>query len=88
MKYAQAKRLLTKNIDNMTLEQLQKHKVALIDAWRHSKAEYGFTEAIKNGFYKVVASEYSSGYTPRDIWLTQNLLTRLEETEKREKVIL
>lgn len=84
MTYNQAKNLLTKNIENMTLEQLQKHKIALLDAWRHSEGFFGEVTAVKNGFYLVLASESAKGYTPRDIWLTTKLKARYYETEKRE----
>lgn len=84
MTYKQAENLLTKNIENMTIEQLQKHKIALLDAWRHSEGFFGMPEAVKNGFYLVLASESAKGYTPRDIWLTVKLKARYYETEKRE----
>lgn len=88
MTYKQAQNLLTKNIEIMTLEQLQKHKIALLDAWRHSEGFFGMTEAVKNGFYLVLASESAEGYTPRDIWLTTRLKAIYYETEKREMDIL
>lgn len=55
MKITKAHQLLTKDIGNMSFEELLKHKVDMLDAWRHSKAEYGYTEAVKNGFYKIIA---------------------------------
>lgn len=88
MTYKNAKMLLSKNIDVMTLEQVQKHKVKLLDAWRHSKAQYGFTEAVKNGFYKMVASESASGYTPFDMWLTHQLNFAIDKAEERERQLL
>lgn len=72
----------------MTLEQIQKHKVKLIDAWRHSKADYGFIEAVKNGFYKEVASESASGYSPTDIWLTHQLNYAIDKAVERENQLL
>ena len=88
MTYKNAKTLLSKDIDIMALEQVQKHKVRLLDAWRHSKAQYGFEEAVKNGFYKVVASESASGYTPTDMWLTYQLEYVLDKAEERERQLL
>lgn len=88
MTYTYAKELCRKNIDNMTLEQLQKHKVKLIDAWRESEAQYGFVQAVRDGFYQVIECEYASGFTPRDMFLTQNLDCRLNETENKLKFLL
>ena len=39
-------------------------------------------QAVKDGFYKEVLNEYSSGYTPTDLWLTKNLTVRLDEVEE------
>ena len=88
MTYKNAKTLLSKNIEVMTLEQVQKHKVRLLDAWRHSKAQYGFKEAVKNGFYKMVASESANGYTPTDMWLTHQLNYAIDKAEERERQFL
>lgn len=85
MKHSEARNLLRKDIKAMTLEQVQRHRVRLIDAWRHSKAEYGFEVAVKEGFYLIVADPGASGFSPRDIWLTHQLLSRLEETEAYEQ---
>ena len=85
MTYKNAKTLLSKNIEVMTLERVQKHKVRLIDAWRQSKAQYGVEEAVKNGFYKMLASESASGYTPTDIRLTHQLNYAIDKAEERER---
>lgn len=77
-----AESLLKKDYNKMNFEQLQKYKVQLLDAWRESRAEYGFAEAVKNGFYKILASESASGFVPMDLWLTQNLDARILEVEK------
>ena len=52
MNYQTAMRLTTLDINSMTLEQVQRHKVRLLDAWRESRAQYGFEQAVVNGFYK------------------------------------
>lgn len=75
-------------IEDMSLEELQKHKVRLIDAWRESRAQYGFTQAVNDGFYKVIINEYSTGYTPADMWLTKNLEARMDEAFAREAELL
>ena len=72
----------------LTFEQLLNHRVKLIDAWRESKADYGMAQAVKDGFYKEVLNEYSSGYTPTDLWLTKNLETMLDRTEARINELL
>lgn len=79
-----AQSLLYKDIEAMSLEQLQAHRVRLIDAWRESRAEYGFSQAVKNGFYQRIASESANGFLPTDIWLTVNLNSRIETVCKRE----
>lgn len=88
MKITEARRLLSLNIKEMSLEQLQRHKVKMIDAWRHSKAQYGYIEAIKNGFYKMMVDSGASGYTPSDIWLTHQINNRLDEIEEQINKIL
>ena len=79
MKIAQARKLLTEDIGRMTLEQLQRHRVKLTDAWRESRAEYGMGRAAKDGFYRQTGEDVTE-YTPTDLWLTQNLSHRLDET--------
>lgn len=81
MKIQQAKRLLTVDFSRFDLEKLQKFHVKLIDAWRESRADYGYMQAVQNGFYAVIASESAKGFKPVDIWLERNLLTRLNEVE-------
>lgn len=57
MKIAQARKLLTEDIGRMTLEQLQRHRVKLTDAWRESRAEYGMGRAAKDGFYRQTGED-------------------------------
>ncbi len=83
MKIAQAKRLVSKNIEMMTIEQLQRYKVKVIDAWRESRADYGIAQAVRDGFY-LQTGEDASEYTPKDLWLTQNLTRRLDAIDRRE----
>lgn len=87
MKIAQARKLLTEDIGRMTLEQLQRHRVKLTDAWRESRAEYGMDRAAKDGFYRQTGEDVTE-YTPTDLWLTQNLSHRLDETIERELELL
>lgn len=77
-----AENILRKDITSMSLEQLQKHKVRLLDAWRESRAFYGMEQAIKTGFYYPVLDNYASGFTPANKYLTSNLSYRLDEVEK------
>lgn len=88
MKLKQAENLLTVDINCLSLEQLQRHRVKLTDAWRESRAEYGMMHAIVNGFYIPIASESITGYTPKNIWLTHCLEYALQEVEAREKELL
>lgn len=87
MKIAQARKLLTEDIGRMTLEQLQRHRVKLTDAWRENRAEYGMGRAAKDGFYRQTGEDVTE-YTPTDLWLTQNLSHRLDETIERELELL
>lgn len=73
MTYSTAKKLLSVNIDSLSLEELQKYKVKIIDALREASAEYGYSQACKNGFFIPIASESASGYTPKDKFLFKNL---------------
>lgn len=84
MNITTARKLLSEDYKAMSLEQLQTHRVRLIDAWRESRAEYGFSQAVKNGFYQRIASESTNGFSPTDIWLTVNLNSRIEAVCKRE----
>ena len=83
MKIAQAKRLVSEDIEMMTIEQLQRYKVKVIDAWRESRADYGIAQAVRDGFY-LQTGEDASEYTPKDLWLTQNLTRRLDAIDRRE----
>lgn len=83
-----ARNMMLKQIDGMSLEEIQQHKVRLIDAWRESQGAFGFDQAVRDGFFKVLASESASGYVPVDLWLTQNLSTRLDEVIAKETEML
>ncbi len=68
-----ARALLQEPIESISLKILQRHKVRLLDAWRESTADYGFAQAVKDGFYKIVESDSASGFVPADPWLSHNL---------------
>lgn len=87
MKMAQAKKLIAENITTMTLEQLQRYRVKVIDAWRESRADYGIAQAARDGFYRQTG-ENAAEYTPADLWLTQNLAKRLDAIDLRERELL
>lgn len=88
MKYQTAKRLTTLDISTMNLMQVQRHKVRLIDAWRESCAQYGFAQAVRDGFYRVVVDSGAQGFVPRDMWLTNRLNYCLDVATNREKELL
>ena len=86
MTFATAKRLVSVDLSSLSLEELQRHRVRLIDAWRESKASYGMGQAVKNGFYIRVLCHQADGYAPKDIFLTSNLdflIDRCYELEKQ-----
>jgi len=88
MNIQDARNLLTKPIEGMSLEQIQRHKVRLVDAWRESRAEHGFGQAVKDGFFKALASDSASGFVPTDLWLEHNLAERLDEAYAKEAEML
>ena len=89
MTAATARRLLQENIAAMPLEKLQRHKIRLLDAWRESTGElYGFAQAVRDGFMVYATSESSTGYAPKDIWLTHNLKCAYEAAHQREQQLL
>ena len=83
-----AKALLAADMHDMTLDQLQAHKVKLLDAWRESKAEYGIPQAVKDGFYVQQISDQMNWYRPIDLWLIENLSHALDLAEKLEAQLL
>lgn len=88
MKYQTARNLTMMDISSMNLEQIQRHKVRLLDVWRESRAEYGFLQAVNDGFYRIVVDSAAEGFVPRDMWLTDRLNFCLNEAEKREGYLL
>ena len=73
MKYQTARNLTMMDISSMNLEQIQRHKVRLLDAWREIRAEYGFLQAVNDGFYRIFVDSAAEGFVPRDMWLTDRL---------------
>ena len=88
MKYQTARRLTTLDISVMDLIQVQKHKVRLLDAWRESRAQYGFAQAVRDGFYRVVIDSGAQGFVPRDMWLTDRINYCLDAAAQREAYLL
>lgn len=88
MRYQTARNLTTLDISSMTLEQVQRHKVRLLDAWRESRAQYGFAQAVKDGFYRMVVDSAAQGFVPRDMWLTNRLNHCLNQASAREAYLL
>jgi len=88
MKYETAKRLTTLDISAMSLTQVQRHKVRLLDAWRESRAGYGFAQAVRDGFYRIVVDSGAQGFVPRDMWLTDRLNYCLDQAIARETYLL
>lgn len=88
MKYQTARRLATLDVETMSLTQVQRHRVRLLDAWRESRAQYGFSQAVRDGFYRTVVDSGAQGFVPRDMWLTDRLNYCLEATDAREAYLL
>lgn len=84
-----AEALLREPIESMSLEQLQAHKVKLVDAWRESKAEHGMEQALRDGYYAIVLDGFVDPFpAPVNIWLTRNLGDRMDEVYAREAELL
>ena len=77
MNLKKARRLLQTDITTLSLEQLQKYNVDLIDAWRYAKGDYGY----HNDFF--VSVQEVKAYIPADKWLQVNLETRMGEVDAR-----
>lgn len=77
MNLKKARRLLRMDIAVLSLEQLQKYNVDLIDAWRYAKGDYG----NRNDFFVYVPE--IRAYIPTDKWLQVNLETRMGEVDAR-----
>lgn len=88
MKYQTAKKLTMLDVNAMTLEQVQHHRVRLLDAWRESRAQYGFKQAVSNGFYRVIIDSAAEGFVPRDMWLTDRINYCLDQATAREAYLL
>ena len=88
MKFKTAKELVRIDINTLSLEQLQKHKVKVLDALRESEAFWGMKQAIMDGYYVHVHDTHSNFLTPRDMFLTTNLSYIYGECVKRERKLL
>lgn len=84
MTLKQAQSLIAEVIDDMSLEELQKYRVQLLDAIRYSNGEFGDEESYRNGFYVPYQNAGGSlGFVPKDKFLTTNLRNRLNDVEKK-----
>ena len=73
MTFQKAKSLLQIDIKTLSDEELQKHKVQVLDAWRYAKGEHGFN----NDFFLPVPE--LKAFVPKDYWLLKNIEHRLNE---------
>lgn len=88
MKRQTAENLLRENMDEMSLDQLQRYMVKVIDAWRQSQADEGMEQAIRDGYYCIVYDSYIKPFAaPVNIWLTQNLSYRKDEVYERLQAV-
>lgn len=88
MTRSQAEKIVLTDITSLSIEELQKHKVKTIDAWRSTKADYGLPQALKDGFLIEIQGERSISYAPKNKWLLQNLGAHLEQIYDREAYLL
>lgn len=73
MTLKKAQKLVQQDVSLLSKEELQSYKVALLDAWRYAKGDYGNT----NDFFVYV--DDLRAYVPADKWLLQNVNKRLDE---------
>lgn len=79
MTFKKAKDIMRKNIDIMSIEDLQKHHVALIDIYQMASGRYGYN----NEFFKAMFDDAAEGYTPRDMFMITNLNYLLDKVEEK-----
>ena len=77
MNLKKAQNLLQIDIDTLSLEQLQKHNVNLLDAWRYANGEYGY----HNDFFMHVPE--LRAFVPADKWILLNLRNRQQEVSDK-----
>lgn len=77
MNLKKAKNLLRVNIETLSLEELQRHNVALLDAWRYANGEYGY----QNDFFVCVPE--LNAFIPADKWILLNLRNRQQEVRDK-----
>ena len=88
MKFRTAKELVGIDINALSLEQLQRHKIKVLDAWRESNAEYGMAQAIMDGYFIPMVDSSACGYSPRDMFLSTNLQYAYDRCIIREKELM
>ena len=91
MKAGTARRLMVRNINGLSFEELQKHKIRLLDAWRESTGEYwGIPQAVRDGYMIRVLCDEPDGpvYVPKDLWLSVNLRSAYDRACEQEKLLL
>ena len=67
MNLRKAQKLLQEDYTKLSIEELQKFKVSIIDAWRYARGDYG-----KNNDFFVYVGELKA-YVPKDYWLLKNI---------------
>jgi len=86
---SRAKRLIAVGpalLNKMKDSRLQKHIVMLIDFERYTKDTHLYRDILSKGSYFNSADTHaSSGVVPKDMWLSQNLSTVLNEALKEKK---
>lgn len=81
MNLKKAQNLLRVDIETLSLEELQRHNVALLTAWRYADGQYGY----QNDFFVYVPE--LKAFVPADKWLLLNLWNRQEEVfDKLQKI--
>ena len=73
MTFNKAQSLLRIDFKTLSPDDLHKHTISLLDAWRYAKGDYGYN----NDFF--VCCPEVKAYIPRDKWLLKNIDNRLNE---------
>lgn len=85
--FKNAKKILQEDVENYSLEELQRTRVFLIDCIRMINFEYGIFESVERGFFKII-SDCKESYVPSDLHMLINLKNAFSKVCELEKNLL
>jgi hypothetical protein len=87
MKFEQAKRLLTTNINQLSHGELYSYKTKLNSLYFILNGTHGEKTLLDNGFIIPIIDCGAKGFVPKDKFMFTNLLRKMDEADKRLKNI-